>query len=112
MLHFFKYSKDSNIVNYFHSLKYLFSVWMYCDVYNCNGKTEIWFYRNHSNMLIWCSIIIGAHIINGYYYQCWKLVCCLIFSLKRWFQDSLIYRKFNKQHLFYIYIYIIIIITL
>jgi len=31
-----------------------------------------WFFRNHSNMMIWYSRNIS-------YYQCWKQLCCLIF---------------------------------
>ncbi len=61
-------------------------------------------FRNHSNMLIWCSINIY------YYYQCWKWLCrliettikfCLIvFSPK----DSLIKRKVkNKNQYLYVY---------
>jgi len=31
-----------------------------------------WSFRNHSNILIWCSRNIS------YYYQGWKQLCCLI----------------------------------
>ncbi len=37
-----------------------------------------WSFRNHSNLLIWCSRNIS-------YYQCWKHLCCLIFSDKWWY---------------------------
>jgi len=46
---------------------------MYCS----GGKAEFSvfsvarFFRNHSNMMIWCSRNIS------YYYQCWKPLCCL-----------------------------------
>ncbi len=38
-----------------------------------------WSFRNHSNMLIFCSRNID------YYYQCWKKLCCLILLWKQFF---------------------------
>ncbi len=36
-------------------------------------------FRNHSNMLIYCSTNISD------YYQCWKQLCCTIFLWKPWY---------------------------
>jgi len=55
-----------------------------------------WSFRNHSNILIWCSRNIS------YYYQGWKQLCCLIFGEKccDFFQDSLTNSVQKEQHLF------------
>jgi len=59
---------------------------IFCNVmYSCNGKVTFsatisqvfsitWSFRNHSNMMIWCSRRIS------YYYQCWKVVLLNIFE--------------------------------
>ncbi len=50
-----------------------------------------WPFRNHSNMMIWCSRNIY------YYYQCWKQLCCLIFILVFFCgKDPLMNRKFKR----------------
>ncbi len=36
-------------------------------------------FRNHNNMLNWCSKNISD------YYQCWKQLCCFIFWWKLWY---------------------------
>ncbi len=51
-----------------------------------------WSFRNHSNMLIWCSLNIS------YYYQCWNQWCCLISVWKLsyvFIHHSLMNRKFK-----------------
>ncbi len=64
-----------------------------------------WSFRNHSNMLICCSINIS------YYYQCWKQLCCLILLVKPWYfvlsgffegtvQKNSLYLKQNVIHVF------------
>ncbi len=63
-------------------------------------------FRNHSNMLIWCSINIY------YYYQCWKWLCRLIFCgnhnkvlfIRFFSEDSLIKRK-GKNKNWHVYVY-------
>ncbi len=39
-----------------------------------------WFFRNHYNMLIWCSrnvLVIIINNNNNYYFQYWKQLSCL-----------------------------------
>jgi len=38
--------------------------------FNVLNLSMTWSFRNHSNMMIWCSRNIQ------YYYQCWKQLCC------------------------------------
>ncbi len=45
-----------------------------------NFFTVTWSFRNHSNLIIWCS-----RNIPYYYYQCWKEFCCQIFLWKLWY---------------------------
>ncbi len=55
-------------------------------------------FRNHSNMLIWCS-----WNISDYYYQWWKQLCCFIFLWKPWYICFRILwwiESSNEQHLF------------
>ncbi len=62
-----------------------------------------WSFRNHSNMLICCSIYIS------YNYQCWKQLCCFIFFVETvihflrvfWYIESS-----KEQHLFEILIWL------
>ncbi len=78
---FFK-CKNSTIVKYY-NLKY--SIWMFSGmIYWCKSWIFIiitpvfsvtWSFRNHFNMMIWCSRNIS--------YQCWKRLCCLIFLWKK-----------------------------
>ncbi len=66
-----------------------------------------WSFRNHSNMLIYCSRNISD------YYQCWKQLCCTIFLWKWWyFLFFRIHRwigSSKEQHLFEIEIFCYII---
>ncbi len=55
--------KNETENNYKNSLCYVMLSWIFSIITPVFSMT--WFYRNHSNMLI--------------YYQCWKQLCCLIF---------------------------------
>ncbi len=63
-----------------------------------------WFFRNHSNMMIYCCL---RNIY--FYYQCWKQLCCLIILWKLWFIfffNILWWIESSKeQHLFVIEIF-------
>ncbi len=78
MLHLFyqKYSKHSNIVKYYYLFEYIWSVYFNIVenvICSCDGKAEFsfitpvfsvtWSFRNHSHMLIWCSIFIYLLLI-------------------------------------------------
>ncbi len=65
----------------------------YCNIflntiYSCDAQLNFqhhyssvtWSFRNHSNMLIWCSW-------NMYYYQCWKKLCQFSFLFFSGFSD-------------------------
>ncbi len=60
--------ENSNVVKYYYNFKYfvLLFWYIYDVIHFCDGKAEFsaaitpvlnvtWFFRNHSNMLIWCS---------------------------------------------------------
>ncbi len=55
-------------------------------------------FRNHSNMLIWCS----RNIYN--LHQCWKLFCCLIFMCKKNISPRLMKRKLKINIYLYLFI--------
>ncbi len=77
-----KYSKNSNVLKYCHLKN--FSNNFFCNLFlvmvnkKCSAiVTPVfrvkWSFRNHSNMVIWCSRNIS------YYYKCWKQRCLILF---------------------------------
>ncbi len=60
-------------------------------------------FRNHNNILIYCSINISD------YYQCWKQSCCSIFLWKLWYIKFFRIHRWivssEEQHLFEIEIF-------
>ncbi len=84
-IHLIKNTVES--VKHYYNLKQLFSIWTV--IYFCD--TQLYFqhhysslqchmiFRNHNNMLIYCS----RHISD--YYQCWKQLCCTIFYFSGFF---------------------------
>ncbi len=96
MTHLFdkKYSQNSNPVKYYINLKYSSNVFLWWQTWIFSIITSLQFqrlFRNHFNMLIWCS-----RNIFYYYHRCWKQLSCFSeFLDKQNIQISSNYLKYN-----------------